>query len=61
MKGNGTNMNMKDVKLIFRVIWTLKLPKCFFMHIWSYMHTLFLKKERKCIQKANILLSHYEN
>ena len=24
MKGNGTNMSMKEVKLIFRVIWTLK-------------------------------------
>ena len=27
MKGNGTNMSMKEVKLIFRVIWTLKWPK----------------------------------
>ena len=27
MKGNGTNISMKEVKLILRVIWTLQWPK----------------------------------
>ena len=27
MKDNGTNTSMKEIKLIFRVIWTLKWPK----------------------------------